>query len=84
MSGIEGGERVECGTRACALNFSLIGMCREKVCGIPCGQGFMHLNCFVHMQLSSFVCTLCFSRNSTQGFVYEAPDKEVHSTCEAC
>ena len=36
MSLIEGEERVknECGVCACVLNFSLIGMHKEKVCGI--------------------------------------------------
>lgn len=44
--------------------------------GILHVQCFIHLNCLMHTQLSSVMCTLCFSVNSKQGFVHEVPGLE--------
>ena len=54
MSVINWGVRVECGSCACAYNFSLIEMSKEKLRGILHVHGFILLNVFVHTQLSGF------------------------------
>ena len=59
-------------------NFTVIGMYKEKVCGMLCAPSFIHVNCFVRMQLSSSVDTLCFSMNSKKGFIHEQVDSSLH------
>ena len=59
--------------RACALKFTLIGMYKENMRGILRTQRFIHLDFFVRTHIYSFVLTQCFTMNSTQVFVHEAP-----------
>jgi len=50
-------------------------MYKENMRGILRTQTFIHLGFFVRTHIYSFDRTLCFSMNSTQVFVHEAPGK---------